>query len=153
MADPEDLSLAGDVTSDDGDTIKDAVEGAAGVGGDGVGSVEDGQYDDADSNDDHSTPPVAIGNGLLKNRYREIMQRQNQDGSDVSSLAGSELHGLPRRVGSPIDSVLSGPDDTPSVQVRPNSIASGCEVSNNYRGPSCPLPQVAFSLRLLHVLA
>jgi hypothetical protein len=46
------------------------------------------------------------------------MQQQHQDSSDVSSLGGSSLHGLPKRAGSPIDSVLSGPDDTPSVQVR-----------------------------------
>ncbi|KAK7403293.1 Vacuolar protein sorting-associated protein 8 [Neonectria punicea] len=109
MADPEDLSLAGDAASDDGDTIKDALEGA----GNGVGPLD--ERDDEDSLDNHTTP-IAMGNGSVTNRFREIMHEQHQDSSDVSSLAGSDVHGLPRRAGSPIDSVLSGPDDSPSIQ-------------------------------------
>ncbi|KAF7547737.1 hypothetical protein G7Z17_g7517 [Cylindrodendrum hubeiense] len=105
--DPEDLSLTGDAGSDDGDTIKDVLEGAGGVG----------PFDshDEDSPDDQPTP-IQMSNGSVTNRYREIMQQQHHDSSDVSSLAGSDLHGLPRRAGSPIDSVMSGPDDSPSVQ-------------------------------------
>ncbi|RSL64077.1 hypothetical protein CEP54_004878 [Fusarium duplospermum] len=116
MADPEDLSLAGDVGSDNGDTINDAPEEAGvgvGVGG-GGGAV--GSLDSDDDEPDHHPAPVAIGNGSVTNRYREIMQQQHQDGSDVSSLENSSFHGLPKRAGSPIDSVLSGPDDTPSIQ-------------------------------------
>ncbi|KAK7430259.1 Vacuolar protein sorting-associated protein 8 [Neonectria magnoliae] len=109
MVDPEDLSLAGDAASDDGDTIKDALEGAGNV----VGPLD--ERDDEDSLDDH-TPPIAMRNGSVTNRFREIMHEQHQDSSDVSSLAGSDVHGLPRRAGSPIDSVLSGPDDSPSIQ-------------------------------------
>lgn len=116
MADSEDLSLAGDVGLDNGDTINDAptlagtdVDADADAGNDGL--LEDG-----DGPDRHLTP-VPIGNGSVTNRYREIMQQQHQDSSDVSSLGGSSLHGLPKRAGSPIDSVLSGPDDTPSIQV------------------------------------
>jgi hypothetical protein len=112
MADPEDLSLPGDVDLDNGDdSINDA---PAEAGADGV---DHGSLEDSDGPDRHLTP-VPIGNGSVGNRYREIMQQQHQDSSDVSSLGGSSLHGLPKRVGSPIDSVLSGPDDTPSVQVR-----------------------------------
>lgn len=113
MADSENLSLAGDVGLDDGDSINDA-PAVAGAGVDD-GSVED--VSDSDGPNRHLAP-AAIGNGSVGNRYREIMQQQHQDSSDVSSLGGSSLHGLPRRVGSPIDSVMSGPDDTPSIQVR-----------------------------------
>ncbi|EWY93151.1 hypothetical protein FOYG_06464 [Fusarium oxysporum NRRL 32931] len=115
MADSEDLSLAGDVGLDNGDTINDAptlagtdVDADADAGNDGL-------LEDSDGPDRHLTP-VPIGNGSVTNRYREIMQQQHQDSSDVSSLGGSSLHGLPKRAGSPIDSVLSGPDDTPSIQ-------------------------------------
>ncbi|RSM10675.1 hypothetical protein CEP52_003474 [Fusarium oligoseptatum] len=114
MADPEDLSLAGDVGSDNGDTINDAPE-EAGVGVVGGGGAV-GSLDSDDEEPDHHPAPVAIGNGSVTNRYREIMQQQHQDGSDVSSLENSSFHGLPKRAGSPIDSVLSGPDDTPSIQ-------------------------------------
>ncbi|KAJ3522895.1 hypothetical protein NM208_g12672 [Fusarium decemcellulare] len=111
MADPEDLSLAGDGGSDNGDSINDAPE-EAGVG------LDDGPLGELSDSDgpDHRPTPAAIGNGSVTNRYREIMQQQHQDSSDVSSLGGSSLHGLPKRAGSPIDSVLSGPDDTPSIQ-------------------------------------
>ncbi|KAM0564606.1 hypothetical protein ACHAPJ_000821 [Fusarium lateritium] len=114
MADSEDLSLAGDVGSDNGDSINDAPE----VAGAGVGRGDDGPLEnvsDSDGPDRHLTP-APIGNGSVTNRYREIMQQQHQDSSDVSSMGGSSLHGLPKRAGSPIDSVMSGPDDTPSIQ-------------------------------------
>jgi hypothetical protein len=113
MADSENLSLAGDVSLDNDDSINDA-PAVAGVGVDN-GSVE--YVSDSDGPDRHLSP-AAIGNGSVGNRYREIMQQQqHQDSSDVSSLGGSSLHGLPKRAGSPIDSVMSGPDDTPSIQV------------------------------------
>lgn len=41
-----------------------------------------------------------------------------EEGSEMGSLDGGSVDALPRRVDSPIDSVLSGPDETPSVQVR-----------------------------------
>lgn len=50
--------------------------------------------------------------GIVVNRYRELLREQEDDASDSGSAEG-----LPRRVGSPIDSLLSVPDDTPSVQV------------------------------------
>ncbi|KAF4971628.1 hypothetical protein FSARC_1601 [Fusarium sarcochroum] len=114
MADSEDLSLAGDVSSDNGDSMNDAPK----VAGAGVGRGDDGPLEnvsDSDGPDPHLTP-APIGNGSVTNRYREIMQQQHQDSSDVSSMGGSSLHGLPKRAGSPIDSVMSGPDDTPSIQ-------------------------------------
>ncbi|RDW73235.1 hypothetical protein BP6252_07142 [Coleophoma cylindrospora] len=53
------------------------------------------------------TPPQ-VGNGTLASRYRQMQQ-------DDTSEDGS-LEAPPRRVGSPIDSILSNPDDSPSVQ-------------------------------------
>jgi hypothetical protein len=54
-----------------------------------------------------STPPQ-LGNGT--NRYKTV-QHINSPSEDGS------LEALPRRSGSPIDSLLSVPDDSPSVQV------------------------------------
>lgn len=52
---------------------------------------------------------------------RELVERpkqgQQDEGSEMSSMAGGSVDAAPRRVDSPIDSVLSGPDETPSVQV------------------------------------
>ncbi|KAF5629230.1 vacuolar sorting-associated 8 like [Fusarium sp. NRRL 52700] len=115
MADSEDLSLAGDVGLDNGDTINDAPTIAGSDVDAGADAGNDGLLEDSDGPDRHPTS-VPIGNGSVTNRYREIMQQQHQDSSDVSSLGGSSLHGLPKRAGSPVDSVLSGPDDTPSIQ-------------------------------------
>lgn len=61
--------------------------------------------------DDAAAPPDS--NGTIANRYRELLREQD-DASDSGSAEG-----LPRRVGSPLDSLLSVPDDTHSVQVRP----------------------------------
>ncbi|RYP82366.1 hypothetical protein DL769_001691 [Monosporascus sp. CRB-8-3] len=54
-----------------------------------------------------SAPPA---NNPLSNRYRQLLR----DTDDVSEEGASE--GLPRRVGSPIGSLQSVPDDSPSVQ-------------------------------------
>ncbi|PQE03317.1 hypothetical protein CJF30_00005546 [Rutstroemia sp. NJR-2017a BBW] len=51
--------------------------------------------------------PQRLGNGT--NRFREVLN--NDDISEDGSLGAP-----PRRVDSPIDSVLSNPDDTPSIQ-------------------------------------
>ncbi|UZP33267.1 hypothetical protein NXS19_001083 [Fusarium pseudograminearum] len=114
MANSEDLSLPGDVGLDNGDDSINDAPAIAGADAD-ADVMDDGSLDDSDGPDRHLSP-VPIGNGSVGNRYREIMQQQHQDSSDVSSLGGSSLHGLPKRAGSPIDSVLSGPDDTPSIQ-------------------------------------
>ncbi len=57
--------------------------------------------------DSASTPP-RLGNGI--NHYKNVKQ------IDSPSEYGSP-DALPRRTGSPIDSLLSVPDDSPSVQV------------------------------------
>lgn len=54
-----------------------------------------------------ASTPQQLGNGV--NRYKAVQQ-------EASSEDGS-LETLPRRAGSPIDSLLSVPDDSPSVQV------------------------------------
>jgi hypothetical protein len=52
--------------------------------------------------------PQPLGNGI--NRYKAA--QQIDDGSEDGSVEN-----LPRRKGSPIDSLLSIPDDSPSLQV------------------------------------
>ncbi|KAK6820563.1 vacuolar protein sorting-associated protein 9a [Apiospora arundinis] len=54
--------------------------------------------------------PAPENHGPLANRYRQLLRDQD-DTSDSGSAEG-----LPKRVGSPIDSLLSVPDDTHSVQ-------------------------------------
>ncbi len=58
---------------------------------------------------DAAPTPQQLGNGI--NHYRVVVQTDNasEDGS---------LEPTPRRAGSPIESLLSVPDDSPSVQVR-----------------------------------
>lgn len=118
MADPEELSLAESVRSDNGD-IEEHGDAPEVVGDDDNAAGYFGTQEEYIDNSlvDDLPASAAIGNGAVSNRYREILQQQRQDSSDVSSLGGSSVHGLPKRAGSPIDSVLSGPDDTPSIQV------------------------------------
>jgi hypothetical protein len=54
-----------------------------------------------------STPPQ-VGNGINRYKVAQEIDSPSEDGS---------LDALPRRTGSPIDSLLSIPDDSPSVQV------------------------------------
>lgn len=70
------------------------------INGDEGRGIENGQ-------DGASTPP-ALGNGV--NRYK-AMRRLGELSEDGSSDA------VPHRALSPIDSLLSVPDDTPSIQV------------------------------------
>ncbi|KAI0380227.1 Golgi CORVET complex core vacuolar protein 8-domain-containing protein [Hypomontagnella monticulosa] len=49
-------------------------------------------------------------NGVVANRYRQLL-RDRDDASEEGSAEG-----IPRRAGSPIDSLLSIPDDSPSLQ-------------------------------------
>jgi vacuolar protein sorting-associated protein 8 len=94
-----------DVSSDE-ETIRGDVEG-----GHIAGVLEDEMHDDA-----INAPPIQVS---VHNRYRDLL-REQASGSDD----GSSMDGLPRRAGSPIDSLLSGPEDSPSVQVRMSSYSS-----------------------------
>jgi hypothetical protein len=58
---------------------------------------------------DAAPTPQQLGKG--GNRYKAAQQMDNE-----SENGSSEA--LPRRAGSPIDSLLSIPDDSPSVQVQ-----------------------------------
>jgi hypothetical protein len=58
-------------------------------------------------------PKKALGDGL-------------NEAEELSSIDGASVDALPRRAGSPIDSLMSGPDDSPSVQV--NSFPPELEV-------------------------
>lgn len=65
---------------------------------------------------ERSPTPVELQNTSARGHQRREYQ---DDGSEMGSVDTGSVHGLPRRVGSPIDSIMSGPDDTPSIQVRP----------------------------------
>jgi len=55
-----------------------------------------------------ASTPQNIGNGTNRYKATQPAESASEDGS---------MDTLPRRAGSPIDSVLSIPDDSPSVQV------------------------------------
>ncbi|KAI9171743.1 Vacuolar protein sorting-associated protein [Paramyrothecium foliicola] len=112
MADEPELSPPGDQASDHEDVID-------------VPTTSDNAHDNDDAADDtelagQETPdrsaPTELNNGLLGNRYREILRDQHETGSEVSSVDADSVDALPRRAVSPIDSLMSGPDDSPSVQ-------------------------------------
>lgn len=97
MADDHlDLPPAEDPTSSDEETVKGDHDHIAEI-------LEEDRQEDAAASI-HS-------NGTVLNHYRDLLRDQG-NASDSGSAEG-----LPRRVGSPIDSLLSVPDDTPSVQV------------------------------------
>ncbi|KAK1757365.1 vacuolar protein sorting-associated protein 8 [Echria macrotheca] len=58
-----------------------------------------------------TTPVPTIGGTSIRNRYRELVEAQQ----DTASEDGS-TDAIPRNAGSPVDSLLSIPDDSPSVQ-------------------------------------
>lgn len=57
---------------------------------------------------ENTITPEPLGNGTNRYKATQDLGSPSEDGS---------LDALPRRVGSPIDSMLSIPDDSPSVQV------------------------------------
>jgi hypothetical protein len=80
------------------------------------------------SEDERPATPVAIGNGSVANRYREILQEQREESFDDSSVDDA-----PRGVDSPIGSTLSVPDDAASLQVR--SPSCSCRLAGIYANP------------------
>ena len=107
MADPEDLSLSGDQASSDEETLTRAQD----EGGDLVAQLGGDKPIDA-------TAGVEGTGTAISHRYREIMQeQQDDDDAGLDSADAASVDAIPRRPASPMDSVLSGPDDTPSVQV------------------------------------
>jgi len=89
-----------------------------------------------------STTPMAIGNGLVHDRYRSILREQaGEEPSDEASVDSA----LPRRATSPTSSMLSVPDDSPSVQVCwiVRRGLSRCHLLMKSRVLLRPLPEVA----------
>lgn len=107
MADPDDRPAADVQASSEETVIHEREE-------DGIVGLLDGiALDDESGGDDRETSDAspAIENGAVSNRYRQILREQADDVSEEGSVDAA-----PRRVGSPIDSLLSVPDDSPSVQ-------------------------------------
>ncbi|KAI0596507.1 Golgi CORVET complex core vacuolar protein 8-domain-containing protein [Biscogniauxia sp. FL1348] len=98
VPDHRDQSPDGDRAESDSETVK----------GDPSEHHEIADILEEERRDNASSIPAE--NALVANHYRQLLQ--NRD--DVSE--GGSTDDLPRRVGSPIDSLLSGPDDSPSVQ-------------------------------------
>ena len=112
MADQTEMSPPGDQSSDHEELTANPTN-------------DDAAYDDVEADVPHlggqemedRTPAEGVGNGSLGSRYREILKDQREASSEVSSLDADSVDAAPRRAVSPIDSLMSGPDDTPSVQV------------------------------------
>jgi hypothetical protein len=73
-----------------------------------------------------ASTPQKLGNGTNRYKAAQPAESASEDGS---------MDTLPRRTGSPIDSVMSIPDDSPSVQVCYSIITSGLS-DIVYRAPS-----------------
>jgi vacuolar protein sorting-associated protein 8 len=100
MADREDLSPAGEhASSSDDETVKGERDET---------SIVEMWEEEMEA----PTTPIELGNGTVANRYRQILQDQQDDVSEEGSVDA-----VPGRAPSPIDSLLSVPDDSPSVQV------------------------------------
>ena len=111
MADEPELSPTGDPGSSDEETVKGDRES------DHIADIlEEVKQDDA-------LQESSSANGtVIQNRYRELATDAHEDPSedgprDAGPRDPVSRDALPARVGSPIDSLLSIPDDTPSVQV------------------------------------
>ena len=63
---------------------------------------------------DSAEAPVELQDASARRRQG---QEVREEGSEMGSIDAGSVDALPRRVESPIDSVMSGPDDTPSIQV------------------------------------
>jgi hypothetical protein len=97
MADEPQLSRTDDQDSSDDDTVKGEQEA------DHIAEILEEELQPPST-------PTPLGNGTIAQRYREIIQDNESENGSTDAI--------PRRAGSPIDSLLSIPDDTPSVQVR-----------------------------------
>ena len=107
MADQPDLSPEARDSSDE-ETIRGDAEG------DQVADLLEEERQAA------GTPVQPLGNGSLGNRYRLIVEASagSESGTEGAASENGSVDAVPRRAGSPIDSLLSIPDDAPSVQVR-----------------------------------
>lgn len=106
MSDSEDTSPAGDQSSGRGEPSPP---------GHSVNNVDD-DVPQLEGQDDMG--PAETGTELTTNRRHDAVRDQPEDGSEVSSMDASLVDPVPRRAGSPVDSVMSGLGDSPSVHVR-----------------------------------
>ncbi|KEY65107.1 hypothetical protein S7711_04197 [Stachybotrys chartarum IBT 7711] len=65
---------------------------------------------------DYGAPSGELGASSVADRFRDGLQEHGDTISEVSSADGLSVDAVPQRAVSPLDSVTSGPDDTPSVQ-------------------------------------
>lgn len=102
MADDPELPPPEDQSSSDDETVK--------------GDLEEGHVVDIleEERQAAGTPVQQIGNGSISHLYRDIIEAEA--GTDTASENGS-IDDIPRRAGSPIDSLLSVPGYSPSIQV------------------------------------
>ena len=146
MADEPELSPTGDPGSSDDETVRGDRES------DHIADIlEEVKQDDALQDN-----PSANGT-VIRNRYRELATDAHEDSSEEGPRDAGPRDAHPARVGSPIDSLLSIPDDTPSVQVCHELIYIGnrnrdsiADTVLGHRDPSPLPPAVAFCLPLLH---
>ncbi|KAK2046892.1 vacuolar assembly/sorting protein VPS8 [Colletotrichum somersetense] len=99
MADQDDRSSVDQPAPGDEETVKAEKEE------DGIAGLLD------DDTQTSSSTPLAIENGAVPNRYRDILREQADNVSEEGSMDAA-----PKRAGSPIDSLMSIPDDSPSIQ-------------------------------------
>ncbi|OTB05637.1 hypothetical protein M426DRAFT_319623 [Hypoxylon sp. CI-4A] len=120
-----DLSPDGDAASSDEETIK--------------GERDDGHIAEIIEEEREVVASEKPGkNGAIANRYHQLLR----DRDDVSETGSAE--GLPRRVGSPIDSLLSVPDDSPSVQGSMMSSPGSSRVPSLAMRPGLSSPTPSF---------
>lgn len=103
-------------------------------------------------------PAEDTGDTGLVNRYKELAHGELDivtalDSATASASASASVsasdngsaHALPRRVASPVDSTVSIPDDTPSVQVYCPKLPRREAHADLARDPYSPPPAAAFS--------
>ncbi|KAL8347024.1 hypothetical protein RB601_003376 [Gaeumannomyces tritici] len=100
QSEPE-RSPAADGSSSDEETVKDAGEG---------GHLAELLAEEREQAR-YEQPPAPVGNGAAAHRYHALLEAQHEAPSDDGSADD-----LPRRVASPVDSLLSVPGASPSVQ-------------------------------------
>ena len=103
MEDLEDLSPAGDQASSDGAIITDAAPTAD---------------EDVAQLAGNESPAVADEAPAVKLQRTATGDALPEEGEEMSSVDGFSVDALPRRAASPIDSIMSGHDDSHSMQVR-----------------------------------
>ncbi|ODA76098.1 hypothetical protein RJ55_08381 [Drechmeria coniospora] len=84
-------------------------------GEDGARELPDQNSDDVPLLEEHAGAP-STGTETNTKRHRTVVRDTFEDGSDASSIDASLVDTLPRRVGSPVDSLPSTLGEAPSVQ-------------------------------------